>query len=256
MAPAPGTWTRRSVVSSVANSWFGGVGLGAGQPVEQRGFSGVGVADERHGAHGGPAPRPALGRALALDVGEPLLQHLDPLAQQAAIGFELRFAGAAQADAAFLPLEVGPAADEPRELMLDLRELDLELAFRAARAQREDVENQARPVDDAAFEPLLEVALLRAGERVVEDDEIGGGFGAPGGDLLDLALAGIGRRVRALPPAGHRADHGRAGRHGQRVELGHPLGRVGVAEIERDEQRPVAALRAFKHAGSVNAGRR
>ena len=88
---------------------------------------------------------------------------------------------------------------------------------------------------------LLEVALLRAGERVVEDDEVGGGFRAPRGDLFDLALAGVGRGVGALPAARDRADDGRAGRHGERVELGHPLGGIGVAEIERDQQRPVAA---------------
>ena len=76
----------------------------------------------------------------------------DPLAQQAPVGFELLFARAAQADAALLPLEVGPAADEPRELVLHLRELDLQLAFGASRAQREDVEDEARAVDDAAFE--------------------------------------------------------------------------------------------------------
>jgi hypothetical protein len=32
------------------------------------------------------------------------------------------------------------------------------------------------------------------------------------------------------------------------VELGHPLDRIGVAEIEGDEQRPIATLGAFKHA--------
>ena len=149
----------------------------------------------------GPAARAALRRALALDVREPVLQHAHALAQQAAVGFELLFTRAAEADAALLPLEVGPAAHEPGELVLHLGELDLELAFGASRAEREDVEDQARAVDDAAFELLLEVALLRAGERVVEDDEVGGGFGAPGRDLFDLALPGVGCSVRALPAA-------------------------------------------------------
>ena len=59
---------------------------------------------------------------------------------------------------------------------VELRELDLQLAFGAARALREDVEDEARAVDDAAFERLLEVALLHAGQRVVEDDEVGVGL--------------------------------------------------------------------------------
>ncbi len=45
--------------------------------------------------------------------------------------------------------------------MFELRELDLQLAFVAARALREDVEDQAHTVDDAATELLFEVALLR-----------------------------------------------------------------------------------------------
>ncbi len=168
-------------------------------------------------------------------------------AQQAPVGLELRFAGAAQPDAALLALEVRPAADEPRQLVLHLRELDLQLALRAARPQREDVEDQARAVDDAAFQRALEVALLGARQRVVEDDEVGTGLAAPRRDLLDLALAGKGRGIGPLASAGHRADDGRAGRHGERLELGHPLGRIGVAEIECDEQRAVTALGTFKH---------
>ena len=40
------------------------------------------------------------------------LEHLDPLAEQAAVGFQLRFTGAAHADTATLALQVGPATDE------------------------------------------------------------------------------------------------------------------------------------------------
>src|SRR5436305_726173 len=82
----------------------------------------------------------------------------------APVGFELLFTLSAQTDAAFLPLEVGPAADEPRELVLDLRELDLQLALDAPRTHLEDVDNQAGAVDHPALELLLEIALLHAGE--------------------------------------------------------------------------------------------
>ena len=79
--------------------------------------------------------------------------------------------------------------------MLELRELDLQLAFGALRALREDVEDQADAIDDAALERALEVALLRAGQRVIEDDEVGVGRGAPRGDFVDLAAAGEQRRI-------------------------------------------------------------
>ena len=109
--------------------------------------------------------------------------------EKPAIGFELRFAGAAEADAACLPLEVGPAADESGQLVLHLRELDLQLALRAARPQREDVEDQRRAVDHPAFERLLEVSLLGTGERVPEDHKLGAGVDPPCVDFSDLPLA-------------------------------------------------------------------
>ena len=136
--------------------------FGAGQPVEQRRLAGVRVADERDGAHGGaPARAASASRCCARRVRSRSRSSFTRCADQAAVGLELRLARAAQADAALLPLEVGPAADEARRQVLELRELDLQLALGAARALREDVEDQAHAVDDAAFERPLEVALLR-----------------------------------------------------------------------------------------------
>ena len=229
----------------------GGVGLGAGEPVEQRRLAGVGVADERHRADRRLPPRLALRCPLPGDAREAFLERLDADAEQAPVRFELRLAGAAQPDAALLPLEVRPAADEPRQLVLDLRELDLELAFGAARAQREDVEDEAHTVDDAALELRLEVALLRAGERVVEDDEVRAGRRAQRRDLLDLALAREQRGVGALAAAGDRPHDRRAGGRGERVDLRHPLDRIAVAEIERDEQRADRRRKGAQTCGSA-----
>ena len=63
---------------------------------------------------------------------------------QPAVGLELRLAGTAHADAALLALEVGPAAHQAAGDVLQLRELDFELALEAAGALREDVEDQRR----------------------------------------------------------------------------------------------------------------
>ena len=226
----------------------GSVGARAGETIEKRRLAGVCIADERDGAHRGAAPRAALGGALPGDLREASVQHLDARAEEAAIGFELFFAGAAKADAALLALEVAPAADEPRQLVIHLRELDLQLAFGAARAKREDVEDEGGAINDSAIERFLEIALLRPGQRVPENHDVGTGLDAPRGDLLDLALAREERGVGPLPPArpttpatAAPADSASA------VSSATRSSRVARSEIEHDEQRAITALRAFEH---------
>ncbi len=183
------------------------------------------------------------------------LQQLHALADEPAVRLELRLAGAAQADAAFLPLEVGPAAREPRGQVRELRELDLQLAFRASCAQREDVEDEARAIDDAAGELLFEIALLHAGERVIEDDEVGVRLLPPGVDLVDLALACEVRRIGPRSAAGDEADHDGARGHREVADLALAIRAVVAAEVECDQQRAVAAARTLKHqlSGSVDS---
>ena len=60
----------------------------------------------------------------------------------------------------------------PREVVLELRELDLELALGAARVLGKDVEDQLRPVDDAGVHGVLEVALLRRSQLVVHEKRL------------------------------------------------------------------------------------
>ena len=70
------------------------------------------------------------------------------------------------------PLEVRPQAAHPREVVLELRELDLELALGAVRVRGEDVEDDRRAVDHRDPERRLEVALLARRELVVAGDEV------------------------------------------------------------------------------------
>ena len=58
--------------------------------------------------------------------------------------------GAERAAAAAEALEVLPLPAHPRQVVLELRELDLELALGADGVLGEDVEDQLRAVDDAA----------------------------------------------------------------------------------------------------------
>ena len=140
----------------------GDVGIGAGQRAEQRRLAGVGVARPAPATESGISARCcAAGLALLFDLLESRGQRLDALAEQAAVGFELGFAGTAIADAATaLALEVGPAAHQARGDVLELRELHFELAFVAARALREDVEDQSRAIEHAPLDELLEIAFL------------------------------------------------------------------------------------------------
>jgi hypothetical protein len=81
-------------------------------------------------------------------------------AQQAPVGLELGFARAAQADAALLALQVGPAAHQPRGHVLQLGQLDLQLALVGPRPLGEDIEDQPGAIEHPALQHALEVALL------------------------------------------------------------------------------------------------
>src|SRR5256714_15649145 len=105
-------------------------------------------------------------RALALGAHRPArrlraleaaLERRDPVARQAAVGLDLRLARSARPDPAAESLEVGPQAAHAREVVLELRELDLELALGRVRVVGEDVEDDRRAVDHRHAGLLLEV---------------------------------------------------------------------------------------------------
>src|SRR5258708_3084565 len=53
-----------------------------------------------------------------------------------------------------------PMARQPRQKVIELRQLDLQLAFAAARVPRKNIQNELRAVNDAAFGDALNVSLL------------------------------------------------------------------------------------------------
>src|SRR5207253_5069565 len=122
---------------------------GASQPIEQRRFAGIGVADQRHNRVRHPPTRLPMQGARALDVIELAPQMGDALADQAAVDFELALAGTAEkAEAAALAFEMGPRAHLPRALVRQCRQLHLQAALMGAGALAEDFEDQAGAIDD------------------------------------------------------------------------------------------------------------
>jgi hypothetical protein len=95
--------------------------------------------------------------------------------------------------------------------VLQLRELDLQLAFVRARALREDVEDQSRAIDDAALGELFEIAFLHGAQRAVDQDQIRIERLALLGELRGLAGADEVARIRPVDARSQRADDARAG---------------------------------------------
>src|SRR5262249_46240600 len=151
----------------------------------------VRVAGKRHGRRLGATALLAPHVALAAQLPQPLAQLHDPATCEAPVRLELRLTRAARADAAAEPLEVLPHAPHPREVVLELCKFNLKLPLGAHGVLGEDVEDQLRPVDDACLKSVLERALLRRAELVVDDEHLRPGVPVCPFQLLELSLADI-----------------------------------------------------------------
>ena len=87
-------------------------------------------------------------------------QLLDAPPYKAPISLKLGFPWPAQADAAFLALQVGPATHQTCGQMHQLRQFDLQLTRRGAGTLSKNIQNQTGPVDDPAVQRALKVEFL------------------------------------------------------------------------------------------------
>src|SRR4051794_19947989 len=208
---------------------------GAGEPVEQAGLAGVGVAGDRHARDVVAAALLALGVAGALHVGE-LAAELGDLGVDAApVGLDLGLTGATATDAlaargpaARLAGEVATPAAQALLHVVELGQLHLRLALLALRVLGEDVEDQRGAVDGLDLELVLEVAQLARRELAVEDHRVGAGGADDLAEALDLAAADVRRGVGLVAALVDRVEQLGAGRLRQRGELGH--GVLGVLD--------------------------
>src|SRR3989475_5342335 len=157
--------------------------------LEHARLPGVRVAHQRGGGEIASS-LPLIGAMLG-DVLEPLLERGDLAADRAAVGFELGFARSPEADTAADTRQVGPHPRQARQQILELRPPDLQLRFVAARARREDVDNDLGAVHHAHAETLLELDALHRREALVEQHQRRAGRGELVLQRFDLALAEI-----------------------------------------------------------------
>src|ERR1700730_9533864 len=87
----------------------GSLHVGAGQAIEQRRLSGIGVADQRHDAIWHALPAGAMQPPRRLDLLDFVFKPRDAVADQAAVRFNLRFTRTThEPETAALALEMGP----------------------------------------------------------------------------------------------------------------------------------------------------
>ena len=109
----------------------------------------------------------------------------------------------------------------------------------------EDVEDDRRAVDHRHADRLLEVALLARQQLVVEGDQVGPGLGDRLLQLLQLALAEVGVRIRARAALDQLARDRHARGAQQLLQLGQLVAPVALLRVRqhRDAQRALAGAR-------------
>jgi hypothetical protein len=106
---------------------------------------------------------------------------------------------------------------------LELRQLDLELAFPRARVAGEDIEDELGAVEHPAGERGFEVAQLGGAQVVVEEDEIGPHRGGDAGNLFYLAGADQRGRIGTGTTLQQLGGHTATGAGHELTELGERL---------------------------------
>ena len=218
---APARRQRQQADGRIERGEHLGVGEHArpGQPIEERRFAGVGVADQRQNGQRNGRALAAMQGAAGAHAFELFIYFLDAPRDSAAVGFELRFTRASGSDTAAQARHFDAPSGQARQHVVELRQLDLQAAFPRAGAAGEDIEDELRAVDDLDFERFFEIALLGGRQVVVEDDHGRADGGDRGGELAHLARSderGGFDTVAALDLA---LDHDRAGARSQLRQL-------------------------------------
>jgi hypothetical protein len=122
--------------------------------------------------------------------------------------------------------------------MPELGQLDLQFALPGFGTLSEDVQDQARTVQNPALECLLQVALLNGGQRMVENDQLPAVLFHGLAHLLQLPLADESRGIRSAAYTANGVAHARTGAPCQQRELQQRISVLVRAGTLLDKQRP------------------
>jgi hypothetical protein len=111
----------------------------------------------------------------------------------------------------------------------------------------EDIENQTCPVNHPALKSTFKISLLGRRKLVIEDDKICSVSRNIASHLLNLAFAGVGRRIGTLsPPMNNRTD-GCPRRLGKQLYLFDLFRDVICAEIKLNDNRALTRRGTLNH---------
>ena len=129
-----------------------------------------------------------------------------------------------------------PHAAHARQVVLELRELDLELALGARRVLREDVEDQLRPVDHARARARSRGSAAGRVELVVDEQGLGVRRPERVLQLLELPLADVGALGGPCAVLHELADRLDAGGARELLDLGELVVGVGALSQDREDE--------------------
>ena len=225
----------------------GGVAVVSGQRVEQGRFAGIGVTHQRNRGNFIAGSGLARLRSPPAHHFQALLQRGDTVAQQAPVGFQLGFARPAQADTAFLSLQVRPTAHQAGRQMIQLGQFHLQLALVGACALGEDIQDQAGAIQHPAFQPLFQIAFLTGRQAVIEDHQFGAFGGHQRSHFVGLAAAGKQTGVGPLALAAYEVNDFGAGGYRQLPEFLTVSFVIAAREFKIHQYRTLAGWWPLKH---------
>ena len=137
----------------------------------------------------------------------------------AAIGFQLRLARTARSNAAAGLRHTFALTRKPRQLILQLRQLDLQHTLASPRMTRENIEDQLAPIDHRTRQPRFNIPSLRRRQIMVEQHQTRASRCHHSHNLIQLSAAHQRSRIRLRPPLNqHRRLH-RSSRSRQLLKL-------------------------------------
>ena len=148
-----------------------------------------------------------------------------------------------------------PHPAHSRQVVLQLRELDLQLALGRDGVLGEDVEDQLRPVDDTSVEGVLEVALLRGIELVVDDHAVCSGLREALFQLVELSFPDVRAPRRQGAALHNRADRLDPGSPCQFVHFGELFLGVDPLSQHREDEPALRLAGVWDHRGQYGTRR-